>query len=249
MRLKASLSLLSSAFACQLASVHAAPPTIIIEKVEMEGSASGKRASAAPAQGTQGRPATTAPTAARPVAGAGPIQMNQSKVLHIWIRNRTRNEQPETTIRYWVCGRDMKTNKAVVLDGGEQLWKPGPSGSKESTKEILTEPISSSYQMKSNYTPVMVGGMAGGMAGMRPGMAGARPGMPMMQPGLAGGMPAASAAPQTSSGVKIIGHAVQIIQFDKIIEESYIEPSLKELVGSSGTKPGPAFVKKEAAEK
>ncbi len=134
----------------------------------------------------------------------------------------------------------MKTNKAVIVDGGEQTWKPGAAGTRESSKEILSEQVTSSYQQKSTFSTVIQAGGAAGARGAAP--AGARPGM---QPA----MPAASATPQTSSGVKIIGHAVQVIQYDKIVSESYIEPALKELVGSSGTKPGPAFAKPEAEKK
>jgi hypothetical protein len=176
----------------------------------------------------------------RPMGGAGPVQVKQSKSLHIWLRNRVRTEQPETIVRYWICGRDMKTNKAVIVDGGEETWKPGPAGTKEASKEIVSEPVSSSYQQKSTFSiqnqPVMAGA-----GGMRPGVgaAGMRPGM---------GAAVGTAAPQTNSGVKIIGHAVQLIQYDKIVAESYIEPDMKALVGSTGTNPGAKFAKSTEAK-
>lgn len=223
-------------------SIFAAPAPVVIEKVEMEGGASGHTTTipVAAATGTARPGAGPAPAATprSPVgpraATSGPIQMKQSKSLHIWLKNRVRAEQPDTTIRYWICGRDMKTSRAVILDGGEEVWKPGPAGTKESAKEIISSPVSSNYQLRSNYIAAVPMGMA------RPG---ARPGGAVATP-----IPTAGTGAQSSEGVKIIGHAVQVIQYDKIISEDYIEPSLKELVGSKGTTPGPAFQKKEEAK-
>lgn len=221
----------------------AAPAGVAIEKVEMEGSAAGRVGG--PTQANAAKPGTPTPTpqpvaspyGIRPVAGAGPVQVKQSKSLHIWLRNRVRGEQPETIVRYWICGRDMKTNKAVIVDGGEETWKPGPAGTKEAVKEIISEPVSSSYQQKSTFSIQTQPRMAT-LPGVRPGMAGGG--------GVVGmGM----AAPQTNSGIKIIGHAVQLIQYDKIVAESYIEPDLKILVGSTGTTPGAKFTKSESKEK
>jgi hypothetical protein len=179
----------------------------------------------------KGRPATT--------PASGPIQMKQSKALFIKVQNSLRTDQPETIIRYWICGRDMKTNKAVILDGDEQIWKPGPAGTKECVKEFVSEVVSSDYQQKSAFVNTV-----------RPGMFGmVRPGMPMVpQAGRVGvypGMAMPAPPPQTSGGVKILGHAVQLIQNGKIIPdgESYIDPILKELVGSKGNTPGPKFEK------
>jgi hypothetical protein len=228
--------------------ILAAPSGIVIERAEMQdstgarktaGSDSKENSSASPLSAQAGQSGIPAKGRPGTAAASGPIHMKQTKELHVWVRNRLRTDQPETVVRYWICGRDMKTNKYVLLGGDEEVWKPGPAGTKECAKEFVSDVISSDYQQKSAFVNTIRPGMAG--VGM------VRPGMPMPaypQAGRGLPYPAMQApAPQTSGGVKIIGHAVQLIQNGKIVDENYIEPSLKAVVGSNGTTPGPKFEK------
>ena len=150
-------------------------------------------------------------TAAPAAPGAAPKPIAQEKAMTI-------------TLRF--IGRDMKTMKNALLDGGESTadLKPG------SSIVITSEPTKSTYTQKQVFVPAA--------AAAKPGMGG----------GAKGGQPAAPPAKQAeASGTKISGYAVQVINKEgKVVAESFLESGYKQLVGSDGNKPGPLFKKPEA---
>ena len=60
----------------------------------------------------------------------------QDKVISISLRNTSRKPENELVVRYWFIGRDMKTYKTSVLDGGENVAQLKPNG----TLSLTTEP-------------------------------------------------------------------------------------------------------------
>lgn len=161
-----------------------------------------------------------APTA----PGAAPKPINQEKAVAITLRNASAKPEAGVLVRYWFIGRDMKTMKNALLDGGESTTdlKPG------SSIVITSEPTKSTYTQKQVFVPAA--------AAAKPGMGG----------GAKVGLPPAKQA--EASGTKISGYAVQVINKEgKVIAESFLESGYKQLIGSDGNKPGPLFKKPEAA--
>ena len=165
-------------------------------------------------------------TAAPAAPGAAPKPIAQEKAMTITLRNASAKPEAGVLVRYWFIGRDMKTMKNALLDGGESTadLKPG------SSIVITSEPTKSTYTQKQVFVPAA--------AAAKPGMGG----------GAKGGQPAAPPAKQAeASGTKISGYAVQVINKEgKVVAESFLESGYKQLVGSDGNKPGPLFKKPEA---
>jgi hypothetical protein len=142
--------------------------------------------------------------------------MNQEKALRITVRNIGSKAEAGTTVRYWVVGRDMKTMKPAVMDGGETPVNLKPNG----TELIVSDAVKSTFSNRGVYVQMSAGG--------------AKPGG-----GAAGG--AAGSKPAEASGTKIAGYGAQVIKDGKVIAETFTEPGFKKLVGSDGTKPGDTF--------
>jgi hypothetical protein len=175
-----------------------------------------------PAEGGTDAKKTASPAA----PGAAPKPIAQQKAIAITVRNASPKPEAGVLVRYWFIGRDMKTMKNTLLDGGESTadLKPG------SASVITSEPTKSTYTPKQVFVPA---------AAVKPGMGG----------GAKGGQPAAPPAKQAeASGTKISGYAVQVINKDgKVVAETFLESGYKQLIGSDGIKPGPLFKKPEAA--
>ena len=153
--------------------------------------------------------------------GGGPKPIEQNKMLEITVRNQSSKPEGGITVRYWFVGRDAKTSKLVLLDGGESQLDLKPNG----TELIRSE------QVKSTWTPrpAFVQPAARASRGAKPAAASAPP------------------APKEATGVRISGHAVQLIREGKVIAADIMDDSIKTLIGTDGTKPGPLF-KAEKAE-
>ena len=173
-----------------------------------------------PAEGGADAKKPTAPAA----PGAAPKPINQEKAIAITLRNASAKPEAGVLVRYWFIGRDMKTMKNTLLDGGESTADLKPS----SSTVINSEPTKSSYTQKQIFV----------QAAAKPGMGG----------GAKGGQPAAPPAkPAEAGGTKISGYAVQVISKEgKVVAETFLESGYKQLVGSDGNKPGPLFKKPEA---
>lgn len=60
---------------------------------------------------------------------------SQDKVISISLRNTTKKPENELVVRYWFIGRDMKTYKASVFDGGETSAQLKPNGTLNLTSD------------------------------------------------------------------------------------------------------------------
>jgi hypothetical protein len=193
-------NLLLSAFV--LTSGIANAVTVEIARVDQVSSVSTK-------QGTGGKPAAGAAT-------SGPVAVSQNRTLKIVVRNMTSVPQ-NSTVRYWTIGRDMGTNKTLIMDGGEKNVSLKPNG--EETLEC--DPVKGEFKQKPVFLVTSAAGGARGAQGA------AKP-----------------AAPVKPSGNKIVGYGIQIIREGKVVDEKFSEPSYKKLVGGTenGT-PAPLFTK------
>jgi hypothetical protein len=178
------------------------------------------RGNLAPARekGEDGKPKASAPAG----RSAGPKPIEQNRVLEVTVRNQSSKPEAGITVRYWFVGRDAKTSKLVLLDGGESQINLKPNGT-----EIIT-----SEQVKSKWTP--------------------RPAFVQPPARTSNGRPATGSGappPKEATGTRISGHAVQVIQDGKVIASDVMDDSIKKLIGSDGNKPGPLFKaeKSEAA--
>lgn len=159
------------------------------------------------------------PTA--PGRGAGPKPIEQNRVLEMTVRNQGSKPESGLTARYWFVGRDAKTSKMILLDGGESQVNLRPNGT-----EVIT-----SAAVKSTWTP-------------RPTFV-----QPVAK-AVKGGRPAGNAAPpppKDATGTRISGYAVQIIKDGKVIASDIMDDAIKALIGAVGNDPGPLF-KAEKAE-
>jgi len=173
-----------------------------------------------PAEASAGRKKPPAPAAAG--AAAAPKPIDQAKSITITLHNASSKPEAGVLVRYWLIGRDMKTMRNALLDGGESTADLKPSAS----IVITSEPIKSTYTQKQVFSPAPAA--AGGAKGSQPA--------------------AATAKPVKAGGTKISGYAVQVINKEgKIVAESFLEPGYKQLIGSDGNNPGPLFKKPEAA--
>ena len=152
----------------------------------------------------------------------GPKPVDQNKALEITVRNQS-NKPESVTVRYWFVGRDAKTSKMALLDGGESQINLKPNG----IEVVTSEPVKSSYTPR----PVFL------QTAQKP--AGGKTG---------GGAAAGAAAPKDASGTRISGHAVQVIKEGKVIGQDIMDDAIKNLIGSEGNKPGALF-KAEKPEK
>jgi hypothetical protein len=169
-------------------------------------------------KGEDGKPKPSAPAG----RGGGPKPIEQNRVLEVTVRNQGSKPEAGITVRYWFVGRDAKTSKLVLLDGGESQINLRPNGT-----EIIT-----SEQVKSKWTP--------------------RPAFVQPPARTSNGKPATGLAtppPKEATGTRISGYAVQVIHEGKVIASDVMDDSIKKLIGSDGNKPGPLFKadKSEAA--
>lgn len=142
--------------------------------------------------------------------GMAPKATAQEKALKITVKS----SKPEsgTVVRYWFVGRDMKSNKVALLDGGES-----PANLKGTADEIITtKAVKVSSKPKSAFA--------------------AKPGA---KPGAAPAAPAGGAA--ASDSIKLVGYGVQVIKENAVIAEFFSEPGVKQVIGSTGKTPGALF--------
>ena len=89
-------------------------------------------------------PGEKAPAPMRPGPGVRPI--TQNKVLNVTVRNASGRFEPGITVRYWIIGRDPKTSKPALLDGGETQLNLKSNGVE----------VFSSLPVKTTFTPPSV---------------------------------------------------------------------------------------------
>ena len=165
-------------------------------------------------KGEDGRPK---PAAGR---GPGPKPIEQNRALEVTVRNQSNKPESGITVRYWFVGRDAKTSKATLLDGGESQISLQPNG----IGVVMSGPVKSSYTPR----PVFVQPVARAAKGPKP--------------------PTSAAAPKEATGTRISGYAVQVIKEGKVIGSDIMDESIKLLIGSDDTTPGALF-KAEKPEK
>lgn len=158
-------------------------------------------------------PGEKAPAPMKP--GPGPRPVTQNKVLTVTVRNASARIEPGITLRYWIIGRDPKTSKPALLDGGETQLNLRPNG----VEVVTSEPV------KTTFTPPSVFRQAGA----------ARPAPPAPKP------PTEEGKAVAPTGMRIAGFAIQAVKDGKVIAENVQDQSIKALIGSEGTKPGPLF--------
>ena len=146
------------------------------------------------------------------LAGKGRLTRAQEQQLHIRVKNRTNLTQASIIVRYWFIGRNLQTNKAVLMEGGQETISLAARGAGEAAKEIITKSVGSNYQE----------------AGMQ---------VPRLKQGALGAT--------NDAGVKIIGHAVQVIQNGKVLSEHFSTSEMKAHIGAQGDNPAPLFEKKK----
>lgn len=161
-------------------------------------------------------PGEKAPAPMRPGPGPGPRPVTQNKVLTVTVRNASGRFESGITLRYWIIGRDPRTSKPALLDGGEAQLNLKPNG----IESITSEPV------KTTFTPPSVFRVGGA-----PKPAAAPPRPPAGEEGKA-------VAP---TGMRISGFAIQAVKDGKVISENVQDQSIKTLIGSEGGKPGPLF--------
>jgi hypothetical protein len=148
--------------------------------------------------------------------GPGPRPVTQNKLLNVTVRNASAKPEPGITLRYWIIGRDPKTSKPALLDGGEAQLNIKPN----EVKVISSEPV------KTTFTPPSVFRQPGA----------AKPAAPAPKP------PAAEEGKAVApTGMRISGFAIQAVKEDKVIAENVQDQSIKVLIGSEGNKPGRLF--------
>ena len=160
-------------------------------------------------------PGEKAPASMRP--GPGPPPGTQNKVLNVTVRNASGRPELGVTIRYWIIGRDPKTSKPAMLDGGEAQVNLRSNG----TEVITSEPV------KTTFTPPSVFRVGGAPRA-------AAPPLPKSQVGEDGKV-------VVPTGLRIAGFAIQAVKDGKIISENVQDQGIKALIGSEGNKPGPLF--------
>jgi hypothetical protein len=162
-------------------------------------------------------PGEKAPAPMKPGPGIRPI--TQNKVLNVTVRNASAKPEPGVTIRYWIIGRDPKTSKPALLDGGESQLNLKGNG----VEVITSKPVTATFP------PPAVFKQAGA----------AKPGAPAAPaPKPPAGEEGKAVAP---TGLRIAGFAIQAIREGKVIAENVQDQAIKTLIGSEGSKPGPLF--------
>jgi hypothetical protein len=114
-------------------------------KAELVNSTEKKEAGAADTKDDAAKGAAPGAGAAGP-AGA-PKGVSQEKALKITVHNASAKPEAGLIVRYWFIGRDMKTMKAALLDGGESTTELKPNG----TTVVTSDPVKSSYTMRSSF--------------------------------------------------------------------------------------------------
>ena len=176
-----------------LASDKASP--VSIERVELL-----EYRGAKPQGSADAMPKPAAAPAAKPgMAKPAPV-IQQSKQLKITLRKSSSTDfQSELVVKYWMIGRDSKTQKPLVVSSGQSEWNVKPA---DRGKEILSEPYQGSYTLKSPAPA------------KKPGA----PAQPAADAG-AGGTAAISA--------KVAGYGVQVLLAGKVVAEQYSEAAFK----------------------
>ena len=137
-------------------------------------------------------------------------------MLTVTVRNASSRPEQGITLRYWIIGRDPKTSKPALLDGGEAQLNVKSNG----VEVVTSEPV------KTTYTPPSLFKQAGA----------ARPAAPAPKP------PAAEEGRTVApTGLRIAGFAIQAVKDGKVVAENVQDSSIKALIGSEGSKPGPLF--------
>ena len=70
---------------------------------------------------------------------------NQEKMLVIAVRNASKRFENELIVRYWFIGRDMKTMRPVLMDGGEASADLKPNA----TFNLTSDPVKGTVTRKS----------------------------------------------------------------------------------------------------
>ena len=145
---------------------------------------------------------------AKPGAPKAAPVIQQSKQLKITLRKSSSSDfQSELVVKYWMIGRDTKTQKPLVVSSGQSGWSVKPA---DRGKEILTEPYQGSYTMSSPA-------------------AAKKPGTTAPAAGAAGASPAVSA--------KVAGYGVQVLLAGKVVAEQYSEAAFKTGIESGAISP------------
>ena len=169
---------------------QAVAASLEILKVEQDASAHAK-SGAAPAN----------PSGGKTAGGPTGVDISQNRTIDVWVRNGNADSQTGT-IRYWAIGRDMKTSKVSVFDGGE---KPVTLNAR-ATMMVASEPLKTEYKQRSSF--VSTGGGKKGSAGT------------------------VNPAANQPEGTKMVGFAVQLIREGKVVDERYSDQSIKKLIGA-----------------
>ena len=159
-------------------------------------------------------PGEKAPAAMK--AAPGSRSVTQNKVLNVTVRNASARPEQGLTIRYWIIGRDPKTSKPALLDGGESQLNLRGNG-----VELIT-----STPVKVTFTNPSMFRQAGAP----------KPAAPAPKP--PAGEEGKAVAP---TGLRIAGFAIQAVKEGKVVAENVQDQAIKALIGSEGTKPGPLF--------
>lgn len=194
-----------AAFASASAKVNVQGQLVPVKKGEEKSGADGAK---------EGGGAPAAKPAAAPMRGPGPAAIEQNKAIQVTVANLSKDAEQGIVVRYWIIGRDAKTSKLSLLDGGESQVNLKPNGS----ETITTEPV------KTKFTPPSVFKQTAAKGAAKPGAAAA---------------PAAK--PAEAEGTRISGFAIQVIKDGKVLGEHVMDQSHRALIGSDGNKPGPLF--------
>lgn len=101
-----------------------------------------------PAEGASGSTGTGSkvPAAPVPVSAVSTKSTkggeNQGKMLSISVRNASKRFENELIVRYWIIGRDLKTMRPSLMDGGELSADLKPNATFTATSEAVKETAS-----------------------------------------------------------------------------------------------------------
>lgn len=90
------------------------------KKESAEGTSGSAENTGGNGSGSTGSKVPAAPVPVSAVATKSPkVVESQEKMLSISIRNASKRPENELIVRYWIIGRDLKTMRPSLMDGGE----------------------------------------------------------------------------------------------------------------------------------
>jgi len=97
-------------------------------------------------EGSTGSTGSKAPAAPVPVSAVSTkstkVVENPGKMLSISVRNASKRFENELIVRYWIIGRDLKTMRPSLMDGGELSTDLKPNATFIATSEAVKETAS-----------------------------------------------------------------------------------------------------------